>query len=258
MHRFRWPFSALGALLLLIGLTLFAAGDSLFSLSEELLSSTARQYGEPARKRLLSWQSLIVDSGVETDGEKLEVVNDFFNQVRFVSDKKHWKKSDYWATPVEFLATNGGDCEDFSLAKYFTLKAMGVAEEKLNLTYVKALNYNQAHMVVTYYASPQAEPLVLDNLIGEIRPASKRTDLLPVYSFNGTGLWLAKARGRGQQVGTSDRIKRWQELLARMPEGLQGDEGQGEADDAPPGPEGDSEESEVDDRDDTAIDERRE
>ena len=258
MHRFRWPFSALGALLLLIGLTLFAAGDSLFSLSEELLSSTARQYGEPARKRLLSWQSLIVDSGVETDGEKLEVVNDFFNQVRFVSDKKHWKKSDYWATPVEFLATNGGDCEDFSLAKYFTLKAMGVAEEKLNLTYVKALNYNQAHMVVTYYASPQAEPLVLDNLIGEIRPASKRTDLLPVYSFNGTGLWLAKARGRGQQVGTSDRIKRWQELLARMPEGLQADEDQGEADDTPPGPGGDSEESEVDDRDDTAIDERRE
>lgn len=235
-----------------------AAGDSLFSLSEELLSSTARQYGEPARKRLLSWQSLIVDSKAETDAEKLDVVNGFFNQVRFVSDKRHWKKSDYWATPVEFLATNGGDCEDFSLAKYFTLMAMGVAEEKLNLTYVKALNYNQAHMVVTYYASPQAEPLVLDNLIGEIRPASKRTDLLPVYSFNGTGLWLAKARGRGQQVGGSDRIKRWQELLARMPEGLQGEEDRDEDDDDPQSPEGDSEESEVDDSDETAIDERRE
>jgi len=198
-----------------------AGGDAPFTLSEELLAGVEKEYGEEARGRLLEWQSLIRDDSSETEKEKLEKVNSFFNRFRFVDDLEHWHQKDYWATPVEFLATNGGDCEDFSLAKYFTLKELGVDEQKLNLTYVKALRLNQAHMVITYYETPQAEPLILDNLVGEIRSASKRTDLLPVYSFNGAGLWLAKARGRGQLVGGSDRLKRWQELLQRMPEGMQ-------------------------------------
>jgi len=216
-NRSRLTFSTVFLSLLAICYSFLAKGDDLFSLSENLLSAITQQYGDKAKRRLLAWQVLIRESAALTDQDKLKEVNDFFNQVRFISDKTHWNTTDYWATPVEFLATDGGDCEDFSLAKYFTLKAMGVDEQKLNLTYVKALNYNQAHMVVTYYASPRSEPLVLDNLIGEIRPASERADLLPVYSFNGTGLWLAKARGRGQQVGSSERIKRWRELLDRMP-----------------------------------------
>jgi predicted transglutaminase-like cysteine proteinase len=115
---------------------------------------------------------------------------------------------------------NAGDCEDFSIAKYFTLKKMGVVEDKLNMTYVKALELNQAHMVVTYYETPEAEPLILDNLNPEILPASARNDLMPVFSFNGSGLWLAKQRQRGEMVGSSDRYKRWRDLLQRMPDGL--------------------------------------
>jgi len=152
--------------------------------------------------------------------EKLENVNRFFNQLQFVDDLTHWQKPDYWATPVEFLATGAGDCEDFSLAKYFTLKALGIAEDKLNMTYVKALQLNQAHMVVTYYAAADTVPLVLDNLTAEIQPATQRKDLLPVYSFNGLGLWLAKSRGKGQKVGSSEGLRRWQDLLNSMPEGL--------------------------------------
>jgi predicted transglutaminase-like cysteine proteinase len=95
---------------------------------------------------------------------------------------------------------------------------MGVDEEKLNLTYVKALNYNVHHMVLTYFRTPDAEPLVLDNLVGEIKPAAQRTDLLPIYSFNGTGLWLAKQRERGNLAGSSDRLQRWQDLIQRMAE----------------------------------------
>lgn len=152
--------------------------------------------------------------------EKLENVNSFFNQLQFVDDLTHWQKPDYWATPVEFLSTGAGDCEDFSLAKYFTLKALGIAEDKLNMTYVKALQLNQAHMVVTYYAAANTVPLVLDNLTAEIQPATQRKDLLPVYSFNGLGLWLAKSRGKGQKVGSSEGLKRWQDLLNSMPEGL--------------------------------------
>ena len=114
------------------------------------------------------------------------------------------------------LATNGGDCEDFSIAKYFTLREMGVPEERMRLTYVKALQLDQAHMVLTYYPSPDAEPLVLDNLDTSILPSSQRTDLLPVYSFNGNGLWLAKREGNDERVGHSERLSRWQEVIARV------------------------------------------
>ena len=191
-----------------------------FRLDESVLIGAENKYGSSARKRLVNWMELINTDKSATDMEKLKRVNNFFNKLDFVDDILHWQEKDYWATPVEFLASDGGDCEDFSLAKYFTLKAMGVNEKKLNLTYVKALNLNQAHMVLTYFKVPGDEPLVLDNLINDIKPASQRTDLLPVYSFNGTGLWIAKMRGRGKLVGKSDRLGRWKDLLTRMPEGL--------------------------------------
>ena len=192
-----------------------------FTLDSDMLKSVEKKYGTAARSRLVDWQNMINDDQSASDLEKLQKVNDFFNQVQFIDDQPLWKQSDYWATPVEFLAENGGDCEDFSIAKYFTLKKMGIDEEKLNMTYVKALQLNQAHMVVTYYETPGAEPLVLDNLAPEIVHASERIDLMPVFSFNGSGLWLAKERSRGWKVGNSDRYKRWMDLLGRMPEGLE-------------------------------------
>lgn len=188
---------------------------------EQTLSQAEMKYGADARKRLSAWALLVEEDQSTTDLEKLEKINSFFNQIPFIDDTIHWDKKDYWSTPVEMLASNGGDCEDYSIAKYFSLKLMGVPEKKLNMTYVKALQLNQAHMVLTYYANPGAEPLVLDNIDKEIKKASKRTDLLPVYSFNGTNLWLSKQRGKGKMVGSSDRLGRWKNLLERMPEGLQ-------------------------------------
>ena len=197
---------------------IFAKGN--FTLDAAIVDAAEKKFGAGARQRLLAWQQFIRDDNSTTDLQKLEKVNRFMNKIEFVSDIIHWGKNDYWATPIEFLASDGGDCEDFALAKFFTLKLLGIPEEKMNMTYVKAWKLNQAHMVVTYYATPGAVPLVLDNLINDIEPASKRTDLLPVYSFNGSGLWLAKERGRGNLVGKSDRLKLWNDLLERMPPGL--------------------------------------
>lgn len=199
-------------------LTVFA--DPSFQLDMKMLERVEEKHGSPARQRLIEWEHLISRDASASDLEKLEKVNMFFNRIDFVSDELLWKKEDYWATPIEFLMHNAGDCEDFSIAKYFTLKKLGIDENKLNLTYVKALELNQSHMVVTYFETPEAEPLVLDNLVNEIKPASARDDLLPVFSFNGIGLWLAKERGRGKMVGSSDRYRRWQDLLNRMPAGL--------------------------------------
>ncbi|WP_232216359.1 MULTISPECIES: transglutaminase-like cysteine peptidase [Methylobacter] len=194
----------------------FAVAATL-EISDELLGQVQNKYGEAARQRIIQWQTLVRTAKDLPDQEKLQRVNEFFNQnIAFVDDILHWGVEDYWATPLEALATGAGDCEDYSIAKYFTLKELGVDEDKMRITYVKAYKLNQAHMVLTYFATPRAVPVVLDNLVPTIEPATKRTDLLPVYSFNGAGLWLAKARGAGQRVGGSDRLDLWTRLKQRM------------------------------------------
>jgi len=194
--------------------TVVIAGSTL--VDEKILSYVAKHYGPVARERLVSWDNLLKLHKDKSEQEKLAEVNNFFNQVRFVSDEQHWQQKDYWATPVEFLSTNGGDCEDFTLAKYFTLRELGVPDKKLRLTYVKSLKLNQAHMILSYFETPGSEPLVLDNLVKEIRRASLRRDLVPVYSFNGNGLWLAKEREQGKLVGKSSRVSRWSDVIQRM------------------------------------------
>lgn len=197
-------------------LCVFSVSASL-EISQALLEKIIKKYGVESSTRIQQWQKLMQTSKNLPDNEKLKRVNNFFNQhILFVDDINLWKSRDYWATPLEFLSRGAGDCEDYSIAKYFTLIELGVAEEKMRITYVKALKLNQAHMVLTYFSSPRAVPLVLDNLIPEIKLASKRKDLLPVYSFNGTGLWMAKARGGGKSVGDSSKINLWAELKQRM------------------------------------------
>nr|WP_225580490.1 transglutaminase-like cysteine peptidase [Pseudomonas sp. PDM16] len=181
-----------------------------------ILSNAEKRYGNlgPAKARIEAWDELIITSESLTEREKLTAVNRFFNrQFRFADDIAIWRQTDYWASPIEALVKGAGDCEDYSIAKYFTLRRLGVPSDKLRITYVKALRYNQAHMVLTYYASPSADPLVLDNLIGEIRPASQRNDLLPVYAFNAEGLYLP---GQSGKKSDTKKLSRWQDLLKKM------------------------------------------
>lgn len=200
---------------------MFAWGD--LSPSNEVIALAVKQYGERAASLLRKWREVLHSDKSLNDEKKLEAVNRFFNSVPYVSDLEHWGKADYWATPLELLASNGGDCEDFAIAKYFTLRELGVPNERLRIAYVTALLMNQGqmkfqgHMVLTYFSTPDAEPLILDNLQGKILPASQRKDLAPVYSFNGDSLWLAKEMsGRSQPAAGSDRINRWQDMQWRM------------------------------------------
>lgn len=181
-----------------------------------ILEQIQLRFGPEARQRIETWENLISQSADLPEMEKLQRVNDFFNQnTAFIDDSILWQKNDYWATPIEFLLKGAGDCEDYSIAKYYTLLEMGVAENKMRITYVKSLTLNQAHMVLTYYESPQAIPFVLDNLLASIKPASERTDLLPVYSFNGSSLWLAKNKASGNPAGNSENLSLWQDLKQR-------------------------------------------
>ena len=136
--------------------------------------------------------------------------------MHFIDDIKLWGDKNYWATPVEFIGANGGDCEDYSIGKYFSLTSLGMDTSKLRITYVKALEYDLAHMVLAYYETPSSEPLILDNINKTILPASERSDLLPVYSFNGDGLWLAKSRARAVKGDVSKNLPSWGSLKGKM------------------------------------------
>jgi predicted transglutaminase-like cysteine proteinase len=181
------------------------------------LSQIEKKYGKSVSNRFIKWKRFVADNRNKPEIDKLKLTNDFFNkQLRWVSDKKLWKKKDYWATPMETLLKSAGDCEDFTIIKYFTLVSLGLPIKRLKLTYVKAITINQAHMVLTYSKSKRAVPLVLDNINKKILPASKRKDLKPVYSFNGEGMWLQKQTKLGKKVGSSSRIRLWTELNSRM------------------------------------------
>lgn len=202
-----------------------AEQDKPVQLSSKLLDSIAKKYGDSAVERLKDWAALMESGGLPDVEEavKLAQANEFFNRVQWLTDLAHWGQEDYWATPVETLASNGGDCEDFSIGKYFTLLQTKVDNEKLRITYVKSLTYNQAHMVLAYYPQPDAEPLILDNINKTILPASQRDDLLPIYSFNGESIWLAKARGKKLNADSQKSLPQWKGVNERLLQELSGE-----------------------------------
>jgi predicted transglutaminase-like cysteine proteinase len=180
------------------------------------------RYGPNTAETVARWRSLISDISNLDDAEKVERVNSFFNRlVRWRTDMEVWGQNDYWATPLETMARREGDCEDFSIAKYMTLLLAGVEVGKMRITYVKAQiggpysNATEAHMVLAYYPTPSADPLILDNMIDEVRPASRRPDLTPVFGFNSQGLWVGGAAAPATQ-DPGARLSRWRDLLQRM------------------------------------------
>lgn len=219
-HSYRiaiWAFVRCSLGFFLLALVLLLRADDQQWIKKEVLADAQRDFGLSAHARLLAWQDLYLELQDQEEEEKLRAVNHFFNnQVNYVSDDEHWGQKDYWATPYESLTTHGADCEDFVIAKYYTLKELGVAVEKMRITYVKALRINQAHMVLTYFPTPDAIPLVLDNLIGKIYRADRRKDLEPVYSFNGSGMWLERMKGQGIRMGNPNKLDLWTGLRLRM------------------------------------------
>jgi len=156
-------------------------------------------------------------SSVQDEAQRLKDINDFFNRrLTFREDTITWGLPDYWASPLESLEKRAGDCEDYAIAKYFALAASGVPTAKLRMVYVRARLQGQslAHMVLAYYSQPVAEPLILDNLRPEVLPASQRTDLTPVFSFNTEGLW--QGVGAVEAGDPMVRLSLWRELVAKV------------------------------------------
>jgi predicted transglutaminase-like cysteine proteinase len=214
LSMFRTGFFLAGLVLLVPLVT--AAPD--FDLMSQL---AGQRYGMEGRRAISEWRQFLSGTGDLPEEEQLRAVNEFFNRtLRFGTDAAIWDQTDYWASPLETMGRGRGDCEDFTIAKYATLKLLGISGEKLRLTYVKARiggmssTLTQAHMVLSYYPTPTGEPLILDNLVTDIWPASQRKDLHPVFSFSIENLWVGSSPLPAAKA--SDRMSRWRDVLHRM------------------------------------------
>jgi len=203
----------------IVSFTLLFAKTST-NITNQQLIKIEKKYGKKARTRVTLWDKMLISAKNKKTLEKLKIVNDFFNKITYKTDRAHWKKNDYWASPFEFMGTGAGDCEDYAIAKYFALRTLGVPDSKLKITYVtlKRSNkkFDEAHMVLNYYHKANKPPIVLDNVNKKLKLATSRKDLTPVYSFNAAGLWKAQNKGKTEQSVGSNNLKNWKSLMERI------------------------------------------
>ncbi|MCP4970396.1 MAG: transglutaminase [Arcobacter sp.] len=206
--------------IIILSLITLIGAKKLYNISSQQLNNITSKYGKKAKKRVLIWDKTLQSAKKKDTLRKLKKVNDFWNKIKYKRDKANWGKKDYWAAPFEFLGKGAGDCEDYAIAKYYSLIKIGIPESKLRITYVKLLRkrtkFEEAHMVLTYYHKPGATPIVLDNVNKKLKLASKRKDLVPVYSFNASGLWQAKNKGKTSSRVGKNNLANWKSLMSRI------------------------------------------
>ena len=214
---------------LLVGLlailpTLWLSADNKAPLKidfEALKTSASKQNPTQSTRVITQWQELIKTTEVRPTKDRLTQINHFFHrQLTYREDSAVWGQSDYWATPLQTLMQGQGDCEDYAIGTYVSLLQAGVPNEKLRLIYVRARiggpssPITRPHMVLAYYPAPDAEPLILDSLTRDVLPASERTDLFPVFSFNSESLWVGG--NRAPSISPTQRLSHWRSVIERM------------------------------------------
>ena len=193
-------------LLIIFNTTLFCI--ELIPLSLE--QRAEKKYGKYAKNRFMYINKKLLKSLENAnDLKKLNVVNSWMNDIKYKSDKSVYGVSDYWATLYEFVGKNKGDCEDYTIAKYYVLKELGIDPNRMKFAYVvyrDRKGKNISHMVLVYFkvAKPKSKDdiLILDNNNRLILPASKRKDIVKVVKMiNGD---------------TGPKSKKWKKLEVDM------------------------------------------
>ncbi len=149
--------------------------------------------------------------------KKLSHVNSFINKILPAHDISTQASLDYWATPKEFLLQGHGDCEDYVIAKYFTLVELGIPKEKLYFAVVDIKGEKTSHMILLYLETKESTPLVLDNLSSVVIPLTKRTKLIPKFAFNEIDSYRFSHEKFTQNVNINwGKDNKWEKLLNRV------------------------------------------
>lgn len=184
----------------------------------QALKNTAQvNYGQAAQQRIESWRLLMMELKQASPAVQINRINRFFNQVvPFKHDKYHWSKADYWATPFELIVTNGGDCEDYAIAKYVSLMYLGIPPSQLFLGYTYSKTYDTPHMVLVYQAGKKANMLILDNIVENIFESTLRDDLTLIYKFNKSGIWNPNLDRHRSYIGSIAQLEHWVDMQQRI------------------------------------------
>ncbi|NQY23985.1 MAG: transglutaminase-like cysteine peptidase [Campylobacteraceae bacterium] len=170
-----------------------------------------------ALKRILMYNELKEKIKDYSTIRKLSHINAFYNKIMPVLDQTQYKIGDHWATRKEFLIQGKGDCEDYVIAKYFSLIELGIPKKKLYLSVVKVKGAKTDHMVLLYLQHKKAIPLVMDNLSFKVVPLTIRKKLSPKFAFNESASYLLSNESFGKKVRINWKgNNKWEELLTRV------------------------------------------
>jgi len=139
---------------------------------------------------LKEWKDMVDKAKDLSADDKIEAVNDFINKFKYIEDADNYGKNDYWATPIEFLS-KGGDCEDYAIAKYVSLRALGFRDDQLRIAIVQDQIKNLSHAILIVYTG--GESLILDNQSDKVKSTVSVSYYKPVFSINSEAWWMHRA-----------------------------------------------------------------
>lgn len=176
---------------IILSILLFSQSLLADLITDDIKQKALKKYGPGAKKRFtVIHKKLLNDLKDASELEKLDAVNSWYNYIQYASDKKLYHVNDYWATLYEFVGKGKGDCEDYTIAKYYTLKELGIDPNKMKFTYViyKSRSGKKiSHMVLSYFRKPKPklkrDILILDNTNHKVLPASKRKNIVKMIKM---------------------------------------------------------------------------
>ncbi|MEJ5168462.1 MAG: transglutaminase-like cysteine peptidase [Arcobacteraceae bacterium] len=157
-------------------------------------------------KRIENLKQFIGSLSTKNTEQKLNSVNLYFNQIVPAYDSFSDVNRDEWDTMIDFVKKGKGDCEEYAISKYETLKMSGLDENKLYLMVVRerTRQNNEFHLVVAYYYESDNDPLILDNLSFKVLPLNKRIDLHPIMIFNEKNSYNVDKLGKKTKIINSE------------------------------------------------------
>ncbi len=146
------------------------------------------QSGESSACRLEDWQEFLTELSYSNEADQVYRVHRYINRFKYVTDKRNWRRRDYWAIP-EQLFERGGDCEDYVIAKYLSLRALGIDAERLRVVVVYDRKKREDHAVLAVLGPN--ETVILDNYRRRVMSwTDMKRRYRPYYSLNEIGVWI--------------------------------------------------------------------
>lgn len=169
---------------------------------DRFISESKKNEGDckPSKKKkchYTTWANMVARLKTADIYAKVKGVNDFMNKAPYVVDKMNWGVKDYWATPGQFFS-KFGDCEDYAIVKFLSLRALDVPSDIMRIVIVKDLNLKVGHAVLAIEL--EGKTYILDNQIKQIVPSKKIRHYKPIFSLNEDGWWLHRPAKRKKRA----------------------------------------------------------